>query len=193
MEAEKKTGLAWSGSCWRADMFIGLSTDMSAEMYIQIMKKTYWMTEILATLPNKQYPTIWNYMYLHPIMKHAFVSLGNLATYIASNHKGVSPLPQQITLFFPGVKTTFSLEFNENHEISRGDSTDYLRWRYRVSSMDSGDSTWLFFSHHFPPLLPVKKNLCSRYINIPWPDTGIITLFANKNEHEVFNDVTDFD
>jgi hypothetical protein len=159
MEAEKKTGLAWSGSCWRADMFIGLSTDMSAEMYIQIMKKTYWMTEILATLPNKQYPTIWNYMYLHPIMKHAFVSLGNLATYIASNHKGVSPLPQQITLFFPGVKTTFSLEFNENHEISRGDSTDYLRWRYRVSSMDSGDSTWLFFSHHFPPLLPVKKKL----------------------------------
>ena len=25
-------------------------------------EKTYWMTEILATPPNKQYPTIWNYM-----------------------------------------------------------------------------------------------------------------------------------
>ena len=61
MEAEKKNRPRLE-RCWRADLFIGLSTDMSAEMYIQIMKKTYWMTEILATPPNKQYPTIWNYM-----------------------------------------------------------------------------------------------------------------------------------
>ena len=59
-------------------------------------------------------------------MKHAFVSLGNLATYIASNHEGVSPLPQQITLFFQGVKTTCSVEFNQ------WKSWDLTRWFNRL-------------------------------------------------------------